>query len=1149
MAPITPAGPWTVAHVYPNRAVEPRSGRGLLEDRNGRVWLQPGDLVEQPDPTTGRWRRLRAGDAVLAVQMPLLEDRERNVWAGGQEAIEQYLPDQRFAQFTRHDGLPHPRVSCVTAVPGAPNRFWVGTDKGPAYLDTQAPGGTRLTAVRGPGGSSLGWIAAQALDTHGDLWLSTPNGLERLPAAATAAVGGAARFDTLPSPDGQVNGALSLALDPRGRVWWCRAGGIGGTANALVLYDPATRRSRVFSEAATALGGPISRLTITPDGRGWVIGDAAEGLLEVSWPAGAVAPRFRRVPGEVARPGFGFVNADSAGTLWLIGYGDGPESGLWRYDTRHPNARIVRCRFRGPTQPTDVAFVQPVAGGRLWIGAGNGLFLYSPTTDELRLRDASAPYKQFNSCLGSSAVGLGGQLWWGTRDGLICYDSALAYPNPVPPTPRLTGVKVFLRDTTLAPDFRLPHQLNQLTFDYVGISLTTPESVRYRSRLLGLAGSSDWTPPLPVASATFTNLPPGTYRFEVTAANNDGVWSRHPAVLAFTIAPPWWRTGWAYAAYALLLGAVIWGAYQLIRQRERERAVRRAEHLHLAHLQELNRVKSDFFTNISHEFRTPLTLIIGPAETLLADPNDPAQTARLSGLVARQARQLLGLINQILDLSKLEAGALRLHPAPEPDVAARVRCLVAQFASLADNHQLTLRCETPSAPVPLVCDAVRLDVVLTNLLANALKFTPTGGAVTVRVRAMDAGTAGVVEIEVGDTGPGIAAHHHAHLFERFYQVTDEAVPAGRLGSGVGLALARELVALQGGSVTVASAPGQGATFTVRLPRGLTAAIGATPNESATDQYALLSDEEPVMMVDSAEETPIPTNAPADAAVVLIVEDNVEVRAFIEATLAPLGYRLLLAPDGEAGLEVARAEVPDLIVSDVMMPRMDGYQLCNLLKTDLATSHIPVVLLTARASADEKVAGLETGADAFLAKPFLPRELQAQVRNLLRLRQLLQARFAAATNAQPVANSGVVRFETHHSKLENSPDPLVAHGAAVAALPSLDQEFLQRVETAVEEHLDDGAFGVEELAEAVFLGRGQLHRKLKALTGQAPSDYVRQTRLRRGHALLAARVGTVAEVSTRVGFNSPNYFSTCFSALFGYPPSEVPVGAQRPETAA
>ena len=533
-------------------------------------------------------------------------------------------------------------------------------------------------------------------------------------------------------------------------------------------------------------------------------------------------------------------------------------------------------------------------------------------------------------------------------------------------------------------------------------------------------------------------------------------------------------------------------------------------------LQTLDGLKTNFFTNISHEFRTPLTLILGPAEEMAAESSDPA-ARRSGGLILRNAQRLLRLINQLLDLSKLEAGAMHLAPA-RADIAALARQLAATFASMAEAQGIRFSTQGP-VRLPFVFDAAKLEIVLTNLLSNALRFTPAGGEVALTWCELPATATGppTVELVVRDTGPGIAAAQQPHLFDRFYQGAHPTTPGAQPGTGVGLALVKELTELHGGSVAVHSTNGRGATFTVRLPAGLVPAAPESAEGNFPHQlYVPLETTAEETLLDGMEEV-IP--AP-EADLVLFIEDNADVREFIRTSLAPAGYRLLEATDGRHGLELALEHVPDLVVSDVMMPGLDGYGVVRQLKAHPATSHVPVVLLTAKATATDRLEGLETGADAYLSKPFAARELRAQVRNLLALRERTHS--FARTAQQLVAGY-------------DQPGP---EAPAAPHLSALDQRFLNKVAASVEENLAESDFDVDQLSSAVALSRTQMQRKLRALTGQAPAEYIRLARLHRALELLREQAGTVSEIGYQVGFVSPAHFSRVFARQYGYPPSEV-----------
>lgn len=530
-------------------------------------------------------------------------------------------------------------------------------------------------------------------------------------------------------------------------------------------------------------------------------------------------------------------------------------------------------------------------------------------------------------------------------------------------------------------------------------------------------------------------------------------------------------------------------------------------------LQELDELKTKFFTNISHELRTPLTLIISPLEQLLSESRQQAEAAPPEyALMLRNARRLLRLINQLLDIARLEAGQTRLSAAPD-DLVRTVRTNVLSFDSLAVSREVALHFESPLDALEVYFDAEQLDKILYNLLGNALKFTPAGGQVTVSVDRQ----ASQAILRVRDTGPGIPAEHLPLIFDRFHQV-DDSRTRHHEGSGIGLALVKELVALHHGHIRVSSALGQGTTFVVELPLGH---AHLQPSELRPATEALNPDAQPPRLLPELEPQAAAVSVPVAAGeaeddgrpLVLVVEDNPEMRAYIQSCLTA-EFRVQTADDGEQGLERAAVIVPDLIVSDLMMPRLDGLELCRRLREDERISHVPVILLTARAADEARLTSFGLGADEYLTKPFRPEELRVRMHNLIRQRALLRQRFGRAVTLQPRDIS----------------------------ITSADEAFLKRALAVVEDRMADTDFSVEQFADTLALSRVQLHRKLKALTDQSTSEFVRTVRLRRAAALLLAQAGNVAEIAEQVGFGNLSYFSKCFREQYQMTPSEYAANA-------
>ncbi len=548
-------------------------------------------------------------------------------------------------------------------------------------------------------------------------------------------------------------------------------------------------------------------------------------------------------------------------------------------------------------------------------------------------------------------------------------------------------------------------------------------------------------------------------------------------------------------------------------QRETEEKAAEVERAN-AKLEQADELKTRFFTNVSHELRTPLTLTIGPLEDLQTGAHGdlPASAQGSVGLALRNSRRLLRLINQLLDIAKLEAGELKLDRRPL-DLGPFTEAIALAFVPLAERRRIAFAYDLPEAPVVVSADGEALEQVIVNLLSNAFKFTPEGGAITVSLAA----EAGEARLAVEDDGPGIAASVLEHLFERFYQV-DESASDVQAGTGVGLALARDLAELHGGTISVESTVGAGSRFTVALPLTREATNGQAAPRLALAPEALFADAGEHGEADDGEEDA----SAEDRTTVLIVDDNADIRRYVRSHLDQ-EYRVVEAADGEAGVEMARQHLPDCIVSDVMMPRLDGFGLVRALRSDEATDFLPIILLTAKATEEDKLSGLGEGADDYLTKPFNVRELRARIENLIQQRRRLRARFGGGGVGAPVPDA--------------SPAPTADPPAsATPALGTADTEFLDAVRAAAQTALGDEDFTVEALAEVVGQSRSNLHRRLREVAGVTPTALIRDVRLSHAAGLLASGAGNVSEVAYGVGFKSISHFSRVFGERYGVAPS-------------
>jgi signal transduction histidine kinase/DNA-binding response OmpR family regulator len=508
-------------------------------------------------------------------------------------------------------------------------------------------------------------------------------------------------------------------------------------------------------------------------------------------------------------------------------------------------------------------------------------------------------------------------------------------------------------------------------------------------------------------------------------------------------------------------------------------------------LTEVDKMKSHFFASVSHEFRTPLTLIKGPIEQLLEHP-EQALTLDKAQMIHRNSNRLLQLVNQLLDLSKLDAGNLRMEISGG-DIYKFLRIISSSFDSYAQQHGIKYMVQFDGLSLLASFDQDKLEKIAYNLLSNAFKFTPGQGSVVFMCRHAEQ----KLIMEVSDNGRGIDPRHLPHIFDRFYQATDHH--AAYEGTGIGLSLVKELVSLMEGSIDVASEPGKRTTFTVTLP--------IVPLESGIGENPTVSSLGKTYHGNKPDTSPVETNAD-EKETILVIEDNADMRGFIREQLTR-EYRIIEAVQGIEGFALACREIPDLIISDIMMPEMNGIALCEAIKKDERTSHIPMIMLTARDGRESKIEGLETGADDYLIKPFDSHELSARIRNLIAQRQQLRKKYSQQIVLQP----------------KN------------ITISSVDNLFLEKVESTIEKYLSQARFGVPQLQDALSMSKTQFHRKMKALTDQAPGEFLRNYRLKRAAQLLEQQGGNVTEIAFAVGFGSLSYFTRSFKDLFGKSPSE------------
>ena len=742
----------------------------------------------------------------------------------------------------------------------------------------------------------------------------------------------------------------------------------------------------------------------------------------------------------------------------------------------------------------------------LWMSTNRGIARLNPKTLNFTNFNKSDGIQDDEFNTNSYFKAPSGELFFGGINGFTVFRASKIGQNKTLPNIKLMSLKVnnktietndntgLLNEAIEAtPKLDLKHDQNQLTLEFGLMDFSNPIKNRFRYQLEGI--DDQWVEAGTNHFANYAQLPSGSYRFKVMGTIDGEIWSK-PAELQIRITPPFYRSWWAYLLYLAIFGYVgyRWYRYQINQVRlQQEISFKDKEAKRLA---ELDQLKTNFFANISHEFRTPLTLIMGPSQDLVSqNPSNGVYQ-----VIHRNANRLLELINQLLDISKLEEGQMKLDLV-HTDLVKYFRTLTSSFSSLAESRGIIFEFSQDKASALGRVDKDKIEKIITNLLSNAFKFTESGKKVMVKI-GYNADNQSI-NIEVKDQGIGIAKQKIEHIFDRFYQV-DDAQNRKYEGTGIGLALVKELVGLMKGSLMVESTENVGTTFWITLPiADLIVKHEPSPQNGSIQPISTIPNPaKPLGFV------PKVLNLETEN-ILLIVDDNEDIRAYIRSVFEN-EYQIIEAVNGKEGLLKAIDSIPSLIISDLMMPEMDGFEFCTQLKADERCSHIPVILLTAKATIQSRIRGLNLGADDYLLKPFNAEEVKARVRNLIQKQEKLQQYFTGkSTIMQP-----------NEEKVS-----------------SAEELFLNKAKQIIERYLSKNDFGVEQLSQEINMSSSQLLRKLKALTNMTINEFIRDYRLQRADELLRQKISNVSEIAFRVGFENLSYFSKVFQEKYGKLPSE------------
>lgn len=1051
-----------VYYIFHNgRSVFERTDQGLLRTLildQDNLWLVDDRTLYHITPSSF-YSYTEQNSGVYNVY-PIFEDHEGTIWAGNlTESVFRKPSEKPFELFNDHmPDMSYNRIFSI--LEDDKNNIWFGHKTGVFLWDRKSPAKSLPTPFDG----TIAEVRALFQDSSGLIWAGSERGIYSMNAQKEWSSHPVLKFDRQP-------GIRTIFEDLDGTMWF-------GTNGEGLLY-----RDSISGEINEFEGN--DRLSDT------------------------IVRSFYQ---------------DSDGIYW-VGMEGG---GLNRIERQGNEFKVTHYNKDNGLFGGVIHSILEDDNERFWMSCNQGIFWVPKSELNALARGeivqvASTVYDETDGLPATEANGgmqstaiktSNGEFWFSMVDGIAVINPNSVNDENLKLTTRVEAL--ITSDTRLewvSGSLELEKDQRDLQINYVGYSYTIkPENIQFRYRLIGY--DEDWIPAGNRTEAFFTGVPAGDYTFEVQASVFGAAWENNEARMVFSIAPHFWET-WAFRILSafFLVGLIFFGYRVRVRaleENERKLSEKVDEQTHqlkeqAERLQELDKAKSRFFANVTHEFRTPLTLTIGPLEDMrkaLSGPNKETDPQKVD-LALRNSKRLLKLVNQILDISKLESGSMELHLS-KVNIISLLDQLCLAFSGLAERKRIKFSHDFPKQEIYLYADLDMMEKVFVNLLSNAFKFTLQDGEIKMLIEENEDD----ICIKVSDSGPGIEADSLSKIFERFYQ-TNESRTVGQAGTGIGLSLTKELVELHHGSISVESYPGKGSVFIVLLKKGRE---HFGDEEFHGTSMVLSSDlnhqniEETAAFVDESEEESIKDSD--DQTTILIIDDNAEIRTYLKEHLSEK-YRILEANNGLVGLEKANEHLPDIIICDVMMPKMDGYKFCSELKSNPETDFIPVILLTAKAEQADKLEGLGLGADDYMIKPFDVEEVKARANNLIESRKTLKKRFSG-TNGVSI-----------------SPEQ--------SEMASVDQEFLDKLKDVLESNIDDEEFNIQQLTDIMAMSRSSLYRKVDELLAKSPTKLIIDFRLEKAHHLLSQKAGTVSEIAYSVGFKSIAHFSRSFKAKYEQTP--------------
>ncbi|TGV04760.1 hybrid sensor histidine kinase/response regulator transcription factor [Flavivirga rizhaonensis] len=1147
---------------YPNNAtptITKNNVTALFQDSSGKIWLGYNNGLAFFNPDTDAFEdfKLKSEVAITSSVRTICEDREGYLWIGtynglckltqkndafykyehditdpkslSQNSIYEIVEDSRgdlwigtwaggisyydkssndFATFSEGYSIKNLNYKVVSSiVEDDEENLWIGTEGGGinfydkkkktfAYYKHDPKNLNSLSANN---------VKAIIKDYKGDFWVGTHDGgLNQI--IINKKNKRFKRFKNNPNDSTSIsdNKITAITEDAQHNIW------IGTNEGGLNFYNRNTNAFIRIEDSSNTLGNFIYTISKSKTDNSILIG-SINGLAKIDIKTKHITPvNFREgtTNSYTLNPVLS-IYQESENNYWIGTEGNG----LYNYNSK--TGKKVRYGLVDGLPNEVIYAILPDDYGNVWLSTNKGLSRLNLETKTFKNFEETDGIQGNEFNYGAYLKTKKGNLVFGGTDGFTVFNPNQIEENTFIPPVVLTDFSVrnkpFKTITDALSSITLKYNQNDFSFDFVALSYSQPNKNQYAYKLEGF--DTYWNFIGNNKTAVYTNLNNGDYTFKVKASNNDGLWNENGNSIKIKILPPLWRTWWAYIIYLLMLLALFWGIRKYTLLRIQDRNELKQERLDKQQMEEVNRLKLQLFTNISHDFRTPLTLIVGPLKRMINNQvGDSYIQNQLTGMY-RNASILLQLINQLLDFRKSETGKLLLHVSKN-DMVTFLKDIQLSFDEMAKDRNIKYALHSSEESVEVWFDKIEMKKVILNILSNAFKFTPQHGNVSINISTNkealnNGGDYNYVKIEIQDSGKGIPEEDIEYVFDRYFQLGQQNEL--RSGTGVGLALAKDIVELHHGNIYVKSNLGIGSCFTIELPLGK---AHLKPDEIIENDYEDndILDYYEVANVKSGwiredieiEESKFDEALPS----ILLVEDNTEVRQFIKEIFEE-DFNVYEAENGHAGIYSAQYNPIDVIVSDVMMPEMNGLEMCAKLKTDIRTSHIPVIMLTARTSSKVQKEGYETGADIYLTKPFDGPTLRLQVLNILKSRKHLIEKFKKDILLEPKEITAV----------------------------STDEVFLKKAMQIIEENLSNANFNVNTFIDKMFMSQSVLYRKIKVLTGQSISEFIRSVRLKKASQLLSQTDMSISNVAYDVGFNDLKYFRKCFKKAFNETPSQ------------